>query len=241
LFTTRGVSQLPDRYFKQLDEKKKFSYTEYNFPALLEVSEKLARQALVREGGRLEKNADGTEVFLIPIKTVKPSRFENLKSPGPIAASVFSEEEMRQINNPGLKWALPNKLAGWKAEGIQDGSFWWKLNDRSEVFEFKASKPDAAWTLTRTVTLPANQKTKLTLGLGQANDAWGLVVRIDKSVLMRKTVSPEATKSNWLDLEVDLTSFAGKTVTLDLTGEALNKAAKNPPTCRLSSISLRNE
>ena len=241
LFTTRGVSQLPGRYFKQLDEKKKFSYTEYNFPALLEVSEKLARQALVRAGGRVEKNAAGAEVFLIPIRTVKPSRFEDLKSPGPIAASVFSDEEMRQINNPGLKWALPHRLAAWKAAGIQDGSFWWKLNDRSEVFEFNSSKPDAAWTLTRTITLPANQKTKLSLGLGTANDAWDLVVRLDKSVLMRKTVSPEATKNNWLDMAVDLTSFAGKTVTLDLTGEALNKAAKNPPKCRLSAISLRSE
>jgi len=27
----------------------------------------------------------------------------------------------------------------------------------------------------------------------------------------------------------------------DLYVEALNKAAKNPPTCRLSAISLRNE
>jgi hypothetical protein len=241
LFTARGMSQLPDRYFKQLDEKKKFSYTEYNFPALLGVSEKLARQALVREGGRIENNTDGTEVFLIPIKTVKPSRFEDLKNPGPIASSVFSEEEMHQINNPGLKWAMSHKLAAWKSEGIQDGSFWWKLNDRSEVFEFNSSKPDAAWMLTRTVTLPANQTTELILGLGKANDAWDLVVNVDKSVLMRKTVSLETTKDSWLDMEVDLSSFAGKAITLDLTGEALNKAAKNPPKCRLSAISLRNK
>jgi hypothetical protein len=73
LFTTLGFSQLPDRFAKELNEHAVFSHTAYNFPALLDVCEKLARQALVQEGGRIEKDADGEEVFVIPLKPVKPS------------------------------------------------------------------------------------------------------------------------------------------------------------------------
>ncbi len=96
LFTTVGMSKLPDRYYKKLDETKVFSYTAYNFPALMAVCEKLARQALVREGGRIEKKG-GEEVFVIPVKPPTPSKFEDIKNPGPIAGSMFTPEERAQI------------------------------------------------------------------------------------------------------------------------------------------------
>jgi hypothetical protein len=75
LFTSYGLQKLPDRYYKKLDETKVFSYTAYNFPALIGVCEKLARQAVVRGGGRIEKEG-GEEVFVIPVKPPVPSRFE---------------------------------------------------------------------------------------------------------------------------------------------------------------------
>ena len=87
LFTTRGIANLPDKYYRKLDETKIFSHTAYNFPRLLDVCEKLARQGLVRVGGRIEKDANGEEVFVIPVKAPTPSKFEDLKNPGPIAGS----------------------------------------------------------------------------------------------------------------------------------------------------------
>lgn len=96
LFTTVGMSKLPDRYYKKLDETKVFEYTAYNFPALMAVTEKLARQALVREGGRIEKKG-GQEIFVIPVKPPTPSKFEDIKNPGPIAGSMFTPEETAQI------------------------------------------------------------------------------------------------------------------------------------------------
>jgi hypothetical protein len=97
LFTAIGVSKLPDRYYRKLDKTKIFSHTAYSFPALIDVCEKLARQALAKEGGRIEKDANGEEVFLIPVKDPKPSAFEDLKNPGPIAGSRFTDEEMQKI------------------------------------------------------------------------------------------------------------------------------------------------
>jgi hypothetical protein len=96
LFTSLGMAKLPDRFYRKLDETKVFSYTAYNFPGLLAVSDKLARQALARVGGRIEKRR-GEEVLVIPVKPPAPSRFEDIKNPGPIAGSVFTDQEKAQI------------------------------------------------------------------------------------------------------------------------------------------------
>ena len=96
LFTSRGLSKLPDRFYSKLDEKKFFSYTAYDFPGLVNVTEKLARQALTRVGGRVEKGP-GEEVFRIPVKRLAPSKFEDLKDPGSIAGSTFTAGEKARI------------------------------------------------------------------------------------------------------------------------------------------------
>jgi hypothetical protein len=96
LFTSLGMGRIPPRFYGKLDEKKIFSYTAYDFPGLMAVSEKLARQALVRVGGRVEKRR-GEEYFVIPVKPPVPSKFEDIKNPGPVAGSLFTEEEKAKI------------------------------------------------------------------------------------------------------------------------------------------------
>lgn len=97
LFTALGMSKLPGRFYDKLDEKTPFSYTAYNFPKLVAVSEKVARQALAKSGGRVEPDAAGEEVFVIPVKAPEPSPFEDLRHPGPIAGSRYSEKELSKI------------------------------------------------------------------------------------------------------------------------------------------------
>ncbi|MDR1518325.1 MAG: ADP-ribosylglycohydrolase family protein [Dysgonamonadaceae bacterium] len=97
LFTTLGFSQLPARFSEKLDESRKFSHTEYNFPMLLDVCENIARQAIVKEGGRIEKGSDGEEYFLIPVR--KPVLSPVMKSwqPLPEEGSLFTDEEKAKI------------------------------------------------------------------------------------------------------------------------------------------------
>jgi hypothetical protein len=97
LFTTVGFEKLPEKYKSALNPEGKFSHTPYNFPTLVKVCEKLVRQAVKRAGGRIEKNADGQEVFAIPVKRPKPTKLEQCWEPGPVAGSKFTEEEMAQI------------------------------------------------------------------------------------------------------------------------------------------------
>jgi hypothetical protein len=110
LFTSIGLSKLPDRYHKKLDEAKIFSYTAYNFPGLMAVCERLARQALAKAGGRVERKG-GEEIFVIPVKTPVPSPFEDIKNPGPIANSVFTPEEraLITVQDPPRRQAAPPK------------------------------------------------------------------------------------------------------------------------------------
>ena len=59
--------------------------------------EKLARQTVVKAGGRIEKDRRGNEVFVIPVKEPAVSKFEDIKSPGPPAGSQYSPQEMTKI------------------------------------------------------------------------------------------------------------------------------------------------
>ena len=100
LFTTVGASKIPARFTEKLDMNRKFSYTAYTFPQVIEVCEKLARQVVVAAGGKIEKDATGEEVFVIPIQQPKPSKLEQCWQPGPIAGSKFTPEEMAKIKPP---------------------------------------------------------------------------------------------------------------------------------------------
>ena len=97
LFTTLGLSKLPDRFTSALNMKGKFSHTRYDFPGLVGASKKLVRQAVVRYGGRVERSSAGEEMLVIPIKTVRPSALMHVRTPGPVANSRFTEEEMARI------------------------------------------------------------------------------------------------------------------------------------------------
>lgn len=97
LFAALGTDKIPAQYTKALDTSKVFSHTEYNFARLLEACEKLARQYVVRAGGKIEKDAQGVETFVIPVTPTKPSAFEQSWAPGPVANAKFTPEEMAKI------------------------------------------------------------------------------------------------------------------------------------------------
>lgn len=100
LFTAKGAAAIPAPYTEKLNMNAKYSHTEYTFPKVLEVAEKLARDGVVRAGGRIEKDAAGEEVFVIPIQPPKPSKFTPSYAPGPIADAKFTAEERAEIKKP---------------------------------------------------------------------------------------------------------------------------------------------
>jgi len=100
LFTTLGRARIQGKFTEKLDLKAKFSHTDYNLEEIFTVCEKLAREAILKAGGRVETDADGEEVFLIPRQMPRPSRLEKSYEPGPIADSRYSPEEKARILLP---------------------------------------------------------------------------------------------------------------------------------------------
>jgi len=108
LFTTSDYNSLDDKYISALEQDKRFSYTEYDFQTLADVSVKLARQIVVQSGGRIEINEDGEEVFVIPVQEPEPSNLEQCWDAGPIANTTFTSEEF-----PHLGWLWIASLLVW--------------------------------------------------------------------------------------------------------------------------------
>lgn len=97
LFTTIGASNLPDRFTSQLNEEQEFSHTPYTFPKLINVCERLAFEAVVQAGGRVEWTEREGEVFVIPVEEPKPGRLEQCWAPGPVKGIKYTTAEMAQI------------------------------------------------------------------------------------------------------------------------------------------------
>jgi hypothetical protein len=99
LFTTSYYDSLADKYISALEQDEKFSYTEYNFQMLGDVCVKLAGDIVVKAGGRIEKDEQGEDVFVIPVQQPQPSKLEKSWEPGPISGTTFTSEEF-----PHLQW-----------------------------------------------------------------------------------------------------------------------------------------
>ena len=118
LFTTLGAAKIPPKFTQELDLRRKFSHTQYTLPKVYEVCEELARQAVLRAGGRIEKDAAGAELLLIPVETPQPSALEQSSVPGPIADSRFTRAEMAQIKLFGQE---SRSRRGNRSGSINDG------------------------------------------------------------------------------------------------------------------------
>ncbi len=226
LFTTLGFSKLPARFNTGLNEEKIFSHTAYNFPRLLDVCEKLARQILVKYGGRVEKDAAGEDVFVIPVLAAKPSKLELSWAPGPIAGSMFTEAEMAKITvsaGRNMDKAIEKFAPGWKVSQCgteMDPGLRAEWAGRKNVLATHPLDRNTSCVLSRTVAIPAGKKTTLRLVVG--HDPQGdfeLIVKADGKPLVRKPVSAQTATAHWLTETVDLSGFAGKSVKLELVNQ----------------------
>jgi hypothetical protein len=237
LFTTRGISNLPERYYRKLDETKIFSHTAYNFPRLLDVCEKLARQGLVRVGGRIEKDATGAEVFVIPVKAPTPSQFEDLKNPGPAAGSLYSDAEMAKIQSPGLKWAA-KFLDGWTLTNCNLGqsSMLWESQGRQKVFVLNGlSRGAKNYTLAKTLTLPAARTLEFAAACNPRTEGWKIIIKADGKELAGVTVNKATMKDGWTPIGARLPDSAGKPLAVEITMEPVTPPSEEN---RLPALSV---
>ena len=221
LFTTLGFSKLPPRFSEKLDEKTKFSYTEYNFPALIDVCDKLARQAVIRSGGKIEKNVAGEEVFRIPVRNPEPGPYVPSWKPEPPKNVRFTEAEYKQIEirDYELTEAVEKFFPGWKltdcGPDMNPGYREEYFGKKNVVVTHPKAKGEACM-LSKTMELPKDKPTwlKLVVAAHEAQNAkydWDLIVRIDGDEILKQQIV-----GGWSVVLIDLARYAGKTVKLEL-------------------------
>ena len=143
-----GFSKLPERFTSALDPKGKFSHTPYDFPTLVEVSKKLVRQAVERSGGKVEKDADGEEVFVIPVVDAEAQQVRARVSPRPggrqqVHRRRDGQDHGEEMRGPPIVKILvtakrvpdPNQKVSVRADGrgIDDEDLPYVLNPFDEV------------------------------------------------------------------------------------------------------------
>lgn len=221
LGTTIGQSKMAPKFVSELNPDGVFSHTAYSFPALVAVCEKLARQAVVKYGGRIEKTADG-DVFVIPVQKPKPTKLEQCWEPGPEANSVFTEEEQEKIEALSAakqQQADLQKVApGWKMTNCgpdMDPGLRAEYRGKKPVFVTHPLNQKVGCSLSNKIDVPATGKT--TLNLVVANDERGdflLIVKANGKKLLDDEIA-----NGWATIEVDLTPFAGKTADVELINQ----------------------
>ena len=226
LFTTIGFTNLPEKFSSALDPTGKFSHTPYDFPTVIGVCEKLARQAVVNCGGKIETDAQGKEYFIIPRQRPRPSALEQCWAPRPPVGSKYTEQEMAQITadaGKDISTDMAKFAPGWKAAkcgeemdpGLKD-----EVRGRKNVLATHPLGETVSCVLSRTVELPPNRVSTLKLVVG--NDPrgdWDLIVKANGRQLLRKTIGPQTTTLGWTEVTVDLSPYAGQTVKLELVNE----------------------
>ncbi len=228
LFTSLGFENIPSRFKEKLDETQYWSHTSYNFPKLIDVCEKLVRQAVTKAGGKIDKDGKGEEIFVLPIEKPVPGKLEQCWEPGPIANSKFTPEEMAQIKPPqetprastrvDINEAVAKFAPGWMAKdcgaemspGIRD------VGGKQNVLVTHPLSETVPCVLGRRVDVLPNKKTTLHLTVGHHPDGdWLLSITANRE-LVRQVIGKESTTDGWTNIDVDLTEYAGHIVTLQL-------------------------
>lgn len=231
LFTAMGLDNVPDKFTSALDPEGVFSHTEYSFKRLIEVCEMLARDAVVRAGGRIETAADGTETFVIPRKKAKPTPLEQSWSPGPIADSRYTDEEMSEYllptltsdGRPDMNKIIADFAPDWRIKdcGLEmDPGLRAHFRGRDNVL---VTHPDDGATpavIYREGTIPLGVTPKLRITVSHHDGGdWQLIVKLNDEEVVNTPVSAETVTDGWLTTEIDLTPYAGKYVRAELLNQ----------------------
>ncbi|MEN6385050.1 MAG: ADP-ribosylglycohydrolase family protein [Phycisphaerales bacterium] len=229
IFTVLGNNAIPAEYKTGMDQTKIFSFTNYTYPQLVDVSDKLARQIITRGGGEIKKMPDGSELFYIPNLEVKPSKLECSANPGPIVNSVFTEEEISKITEHepelGKKIGDENEITklipGWEIENARKGgsNFYESYGAHKTCLE--TIPPDMGRAILSSQIMVGPGKTHVHVAVCHYfMGDFMLLVRANGKELLRQFVTKDVTKDYLFETDVDLSDFANQKVKLELINQA---------------------
>ena len=249
LFTTLGYSNLPERFKAPIDEQTKLHYLfdnsawlgnvkgVYTMSQVYEASERVARRVILKAGGRIEKDASGEEVFLLPVGDPRPSQLVEPEATGPgtgaRAASApeatterLTKEELSRLRGtgPAAESAFKKWAPGWTLSGSCDLGLAPEIYGKENILVTYPQDKNTSCKLTRQVTIPGGgSQAMLQVVVANARGgAFSLLVNVDgQEAFVRHVYNRWSSNSEkpWLHAYVDLTPWAGKTVTLEVINQ----------------------
>ncbi len=219
LGTMIGFNAIPEKFKTALDVEKKFSYSNYNFNDLMQLTEKFTRELIIKNGGEILKTDEGKEIFQIAIQAPVPSRYHPSFAPGPVANdSLFTDEEMKQILaysslhfNPIMKKLGLEMEIYHCGKAVEPALTQWNgktkvlttcpmSNERSVLMTYKSNKNN----------ISENQTPHLKFSAGYDKDKrWKLIVKDRQNkqnrLVLDTIISGVPGQKGWIDFDIKLT------------------------------------
>ena len=232
LFTTLGFKALPARFSEKLDEKAIFDHTAYNFPALIDVCDSLAKQAVEKEGGFM-KEENGESFYYIPQTDVVPSALTSCADPTDKPeegeAARFNEDELKQIKfrmYSDEEW-LDKKFAGFRPvqmgtdmePGVHD-----EYRGDKQVYVMHPVSVDEPGIIAKTCVPSKGDVLYMSVSCFENGNVAGdyiLQVKANGDLLKEVVVSKDVLDSDgWLWIEVPLKKYVGQATVLEIVNKA---------------------
>lgn len=225
LFTSKGLDNIPEKYYSALDETKYFSHTNYSFSKLIEVSKNMTKQFLERQGGRIEKGSDGQECLVIPVKQPVPSKLVRSWMPDALdeASIRFTEAEMKEmiyLPSRAFDVILQDFAPGWMITNAttQASPELISYRHRNNVLQM-AFAEDNACNMRRELIVPDTKNPELRLSvMNEPGKTWKLNIRANWQPVYSVEVNDALTAKGWFDVRCDLSEYRGKKLFLLLQG-----------------------
>jgi hypothetical protein len=216
-----GYTRIPERYTRGIPSLtgRKFEYTDYDFPELIGVCERVFRRILAQNGGSV-KSVGGEEILVIPVQNPRaPKKLVQVEDYPKKQILLWSREfDVRRIR----AMAPHGWSGGWmiKASGSEmDPGIRPLWGKESALITHPESQSEPA-ALERRVRVP-DKSPRLLLEVAsfdrQPRADWELRVKVDGTEVLRETINEPG---RWKTIEVDLSRHRGRTVNIRLENAA---------------------
>jgi hypothetical protein len=221
LFASIGYDKLDKKYTVNLNKETKFSYTNYNFDELTDVCLKLAKQFILRNGGKVEKDTEGKEYFLIPKINADPGKLKRSWDPEPYEGETeFSPEEMSKIKFSSSKSFAP-LLKKWGTESFkiyhsssltEPKFISWK--GRDDVIKTTLQNENNLVLIVGNINIPEGKKSHLELSVSCEDDGeWELEIILEEILtlkpIFKEKINTKTLTNGWKEIRYDVTKYAG--------------------------------
>ncbi len=222
-----GYDRLPDEFTIgiPLIADEKFAFTRYNYDELIPECKKMTRMIIERYGGRVQRLGD-RQYYQVPVQIPEiivafeqytDSMHQEYQSFHAQLPELRRERIQQRIESHLSQWAPGWSIRDWGHE--MNPGFHDQFAGEFDVLVTHPKNNETPCVLSWQGVVPSG-KPELQLEVAALDynvDAdWMLRVRIDEQIVHEQIVTSVADGEDWTPLAIDLSSYAGQNVTIEL-------------------------